>query len=553
MVDYSILTQISVFLINAVGCWLIYIIYISKTKGEVKKYFILMTFCMLIWVDFAYIARLPSQVNLAIFWIKISWAVTIPLFVSLYFFIIHFVKEKKRTVINSLFFLIGISSFVFTLLTDWVIMDIQSKQVWTKLIYGNKIFLFYFIVLFFSFLVLKLLFKKYFSSSQKERGRILYLLIGVLFFLFMNVVFNIIYPFIFGISNYYQLGDYSTVFSFSFITYAITRHKLIGIKFFAFQVLVAAISIILILDIFILSNEITMQLLKFCILITFLYFSGVIFKSNKQQRKNVKELKKTYRKINHYAKKLETSNEKLEDSNKKLKEVLEIKSEFLHITSHQLRTPLTAIRGMLSMWYDGDFNDLSKRKQRAMLKKIIVSTDRLNNITNDMLDSLELEGGFLKFKFQSVSIEKVIKEILVTLNHNFEKKNLYIKFKTDTKISNAEVELNYIRQVFMNIIDNASKYTRKGGVSISLEKDRKYIKVTIKDTGVGISKADQEKVFTKFTRGGNAINENASGSGLGLFIAKKIIDLHKGKIWIESNGLKKGSSVIVYLRIKQKK
>ena len=101
----------------------------------------------------------------------------------------------------------------------------------------------------------------------------------------------------------------------------------------------------------------------------------------------------------------------------------------------------------------------------------------------------------------------------------------------------------------MNVIDNACKYTKKGGVSINVEKDDKYIKVSIKDTGVGIGRVDQRKIFDKFTRGENAVNENASGSGLGLFIAKKIVKEHRGKIIVESEGVGKGSTVKIYLRI----
>jgi signal transduction histidine kinase len=296
-----------------------------------------------------------------------------------------------------------------------------------------------------------------------------------------------------------------------------------------------------------------MQLLKIGILIIFLYFSRELVKSVKKEKEAVKELKSTYRKINHYAKKLEKGNKKLENANQKLKELIKMKNEFLHITSHQLRTPLTAIRGMLSMWYGGDFENLSEKEKRKMLKRILVSANRLNNITNDMLDTMELEGGFLKFQFKPVSMEKIIKETINTLKPNFDKKNIYIKLETDLKVSDVEVEPNYIRQVFMNVIDNACKYTRKGGVSINMEKDNKYIKIIVKDTGVGVSKTDQKKIFKKFTRGRNAISENASGSGLGLFIARKIVNEHGGKIEIESDGVGKGSVIKIYLKIKHER
>lgn len=246
-------------------------------------------------------------------------------------------------------------------------------------------------------------------------------------------------------------------------------------------------------------------------------------------------------------KELAILNENLKHANENLKEAMEVKNEFLHITSHQLRTPLTAIRGMLSMWYEGDFDNLPESERKKILKRIYLSAERLNNITNDMLDALEIEGGLLKFQFTDVSLKKIIKETIDTLKPNYDKKGLYIKFKSDADIPTVKVEPNYIRQVFMNVIDNASKYTREGGVEISLKSDGKYVNTIVKDTGVGVSEEDQRRMFEKFTRGKNAIKENVSGSGLGLFIAKKIVEKHHGKIKFMSEGVGKGSTVTISL------
>jgi signal transduction histidine kinase len=246
--------------------------------------------------------------------------------------------------------------------------------------------------------------------------------------------------------------------------------------------------------------------------------------------------------------------EELTRTKNNLKEMLSMKNEFLHITSHQLRTPLTAIRGMVSMWYEGDFDNLSEKEKKEMIRRICISAERLNNITNDMLDALELEGGFMKFQFKPVSLERVIRETIDTLKPNYDQKNLYINLNVKSKdLPKIELEPNYIRQVFLNLIDNACKYTKKGGVDIDIKKVQKHVDVTIRDTGIGVSKSDQEKMFQKFTRGRNAIKENASGSGLGLFIAKRIVDEHQGKIEFHSEGIGKGSTVKVSLPVRQEK
>jgi signal transduction histidine kinase len=265
---------------------------------------------------------------------------------------------------------------------------------------------------------------------------------------------------------------------------------------------------------------------------------------------NARLYEKTSRQMNE----LSRLNENLKEANQKLEELLKIKNEFLHITSHQLRTPLTAIRGMISMWYEGDFDNLSEKERKEIIKRICISTERLNNITNDMLDALELEGGFMKFQFKPVSLERVIRETIDMLKPNYNKKNLYINLNVKSKdLPKIELEPNYIRQVFLNLIDNACKYTKKGGVDIDIKRVQKHIDVTIRDTGIGVSKSDQGKIFQKFTRGRNAIKENASGSGLGLFIAKRIVDEHQGKIEFHSAGIGKGSTVKVSLPVRQEK
>src|SRR5680860_1460037 len=265
---------------------------------------------------------------------------------------------------------------------------------------------------------------------------------------------------------------------------------------------------------------------------------------------NAIENAELYEQTHRQVKQLAVLNKNLEEANNKLQDLMEIKNEFLHITSHQLRTPLTVIRGMVSMWSEGDFEKLSSKEKNKMIKRILVSTDRLNNITNDMLDAMEMEGGFVKFQLTTMSLKSILDETIELLRPNFEKKGLYLKLKYESEIFDVQAEPNYIRQVFMNVIDNACKYTSKGGVTVVVNNSEKYLETTIQDTGMGISKFDQKRVFGKFTRGSNAEIEDASGSGLGLFIAKKIISNHNGKILISSKGIDKGTVVKISLKIK---
>lgn len=259
-----------------------------------------------------------------------------------------------------------------------------------------------------------------------------------------------------------------------------------------------------------------------------------------------------YEKTNRQMGELGALNRSLRKANIQLKELLEMKNEFLHITSHQLRTPLTSIRGMISMWIDGDFEKLPKKQKEEMLRRIYISTERLNNITNDMLDALELEGGVMKMEFKKVSVVEIMKDTIATLQSDYDKKGLYLRMgEVGDDIPDIDAEPNYIAQIFMNIIDNSCKYTQTGGTRIDVKREGKNVVVYIKDTGIGMDGKEIKRAFDKFTRGKNAMKENASGSGLGLFIAKKVLEEHNGKISIKSDGAGKGTMFKISLPIRQ--
>ena len=553
MDSFDLIHRTIIFLIDIAGVCLCFLVYRNNSKSKVSKFFILMMISMFFWVNFAYLARalIHSQSSLTL--LKISWFITPLFFLFLYFFTIHLIKEeKKHQILNKATLFLGIVITVITGLTDLVVRETELVNSNMVIIYGKGVFLFLAVGFFLMCATSYVLFKKYFIMSRREKKKIEYFLIGIFIFYLANVIFNIVLPLFFGITHLYYLGDYSIIIFLSLAAYAITKHNLITTKTLLTKVLIVITTLVFFVDIFVLSNSLTMQVVKTAILIIILYFSQALLKNVEKEHQDKEELRKAYRKINRYAKDLEKLNLKLENANRKFEDLLKMKDEFLHITSHQLRTPLTAIRGMVSMWYEGSFDNLSKRKKKEMLKNICMSAERLNNITNDMLDALELEGGIFKFQFKKMSLEKAIKETISTLKYDYNKKGLYLNFemknKKDLLIS---AEPNYARQIFSNLIDNACKYTNKGGIDISVKKSGKYAKITIKDTGIGVGKKDQKRIFQKFVRSKEAIAENVSGSGLGLFIVKKIVKAHYGKIEFYSEGKGKGSTVEVYLPIKQ--
>ena len=242
----------------------------------------------------------------------------------------------------------------------------------------------------------------------------------------------------------------------------------------------------------------------------------------------------------------------IKEKNERLQELLKMKSEFLSIASHQLRTPLTAIRGLLSMQADGDFDTYPQEKIHEQQKHMLESANRLSNIVNDLLDAMELEGGNLKFQFKNIRLEDMIKEICSDLQPNYDRKGLYLKVeKSKNPIPQIEIEPKMFHEALENLIDNAEKYTNKGGTTITLSADTSNATIIVRDTGIGIPKSDFPKLFQKFSRGEKSSYQHTDGSGLGLFIAKNVFTEHHGKIEVTSPGEGKGTTVTITIPLKQ--
>lgn len=238
----------------------------------------------------------------------------------------------------------------------------------------------------------------------------------------------------------------------------------------------------------------------------------------------------------------------IQEQNVKLKELLEIKSEFLHIVSHQLRTPLTTLRGLLQFWKSGEIKMFSESQQKDMQEKIFLSTERLNDLIHDMLTAMDLEGGAFRFTFETVNLQKFINDIYEELRGNFEKKNIEFKMKVSREhIAPIMADPRYLREALSNVIDNAEKYTPAGSVLVTIEKLNEYAIIKVMDTGIGLTERDKPRLFSKFLRGERAEHFFPNGTGLGLYIAKQIIEGHKGKIEVSSQGENKGTTVTITL------
>jgi signal transduction histidine kinase len=243
------------------------------------------------------------------------------------------------------------------------------------------------------------------------------------------------------------------------------------------------------------------------------------------------------------------TNEALKDANEKLESLDKLKTEFLSLAAHQLRSPLTAIRGYSSMLLDGSYGAFEE-KQREAINRVFESSTHLSKVVEDLLNVSKIEAGGMKYEMALFDMEKAAKDLATDLSITAEKKGLKLNFTTDGKIPyNVNGDMEKIRQVVLNLIDNAIKYTMKGSVTVSLTKntDINMIKLSVTDTGMGISSEEKEKLFQKFARGAGG-KTNTTGSGLGLYLARQIAEAHGGHIVIDSPGVGLGSTFSLELK-----
>ena len=212
----------------------------------------------------------------------------------------------------------------------------------------------------------------------------------------------------------------------------------------------------------------------------------------------------------------------------KTKEVLDMKSEFVSMVSHELRVPLTAIRESISLVLE-DFPGGSDTKQGELLKIASRNVDRLTRLINDVLDFQKLDSGKLRFYPEDHDINTVIKEARKTMLIVAQEKGLDIVLQLDDHLPKIKFDPDKITQVVLNLVNNSIKVTPQCSITISTSKGDNFIQVSVKDTGPGIKEEDMGKIFKHFEQ-----LERRPGAGLGLVIAKRIIEAHKGKIWAES-------------------
>ncbi len=248
---------------------------------------------------------------------------------------------------------------------------------------------------------------------------------------------------------------------------------------------------------------------------------------------------------------LHITNDRLELISQELLRANRIKEEFLATMSHELRTPLNAILGSAEALQEEVFGPLNERQLKS-LSTIRRSGQRLLSLINDILDVSKIESGEVTLDITTITALSLCDSSLVSIQQQALDKQIQIDLQVSSAVGNIAVDERRMRQVLINLLSNAVKFTPTGG-RITLAVDRKestnktsWINFAVTDTGIGIANSDQDKLFQPFFQLDSKLNRQYAGAGLGLTFVKKIVELHQGKIFLQSE-LGQGSCFAVHL------
>lgn len=513
------------------------LIFLKGRQKIVNKIYAFLAFTVFFWAVGMVLYRLAPTVQESIFWCKVLYAAPVFIVGSFLYFTYVFPEEKvwRTKKLLMIVFPSCLLMLYFVLFTEGIVKDVIFNPGKEKtIIFGQLYYLYvFFISGFFIWAYINLL-KKRHKSTGVIRTQITFVFMGTFLASVLGMLTNLTLP-TFGIFYFNWLGQILSVIMAVFIAYAILKHHLMNIQVIAVEVFGVLASLVFLVNMF--TADSTGQFVFYlCLFIAIVFFSAMLIRGVIKEIRSKEELAKL--------------TAELQKAYEELKVLDKAKTEFISMASHQLRTPLSATKGYVSMLIEGSYGKLPVRAQDK-LKNVFQSNERLIRIINDLLDISRIEMGKMELEMQPTQLEELLASCYEEMKINAEKKKLKFIFKKpENALPKIELDPLKFRQVVLNLIDNAIRYTLEGEIDLKVEKVGHNIRVSIKDTGEGMTTEEQRNIFRGFSRGQAGIAHFVEGAGLGLYTAKKFLELHHGEIRAESEGKGKGSTFIVELPIR---
>jgi signal transduction histidine kinase len=492
-----------------------------RVKRKENSIFLCLAFCQAVWAICTFIMwKSCGNDQAVIFWDRVLYFATTLMIPLLFHFTVEICRLWKITKYKILTYLAYILGLFFAYLaTTKYFVDKVFYYKWGCHTYaqiGHHFFFIYLII--FCSIALYELFKTFNDKKVDNwvRDRARYTFIAFFVFTLAAVEMLVAY----GISIYPIAYLCFPIFSV-IITYAITEKNLF-VSVVATDVLVAVILVLVATFFFFSELELSM-LAKGIIFILLLSSCFLLLKHNHEEIQRKEEAER----------------------------ISKLKTEFISIVSHQLRTPLAAIRGYTGMLKDGDYGEIAK-EAKVPIKYIHDSAVSMIKMVNSLLSVTRLERGKVELKLENFSIVDLVKFCIDDVDLAAKEKGLYLKYiKPKNKMPLIKGDPEKIKQAISNILNNAVLYTVTGGITVTVSLFKNYfVRIEIKDTGVGIEPEELEKIFYSFSRGKRGVEMYTQGTGLGLYVARSFIEMHKGTISLYSEGKDKGSTFNIDIPIR---
>lgn len=511
----------------------IFIVFKSYSE-RIPQLFGLICLGFAIWAYswFALLLTSASDVSTAVFYAKLlnSGAVLIPIF------FLHWALEVLRSVERHKYFLIFgyIFTIVFSFLAfnDLFTAGVRPVGIFPHWPVQGPLFLVFILVAYVGFVLYASvwLLHAFYTKSGEVKYRAGYMLLGAVLGFGGSAT---IFPISYGLDTLEPYGVFLMMMSPFVFGYATLKYRLMNLKIFSTQFFIGVLNLVLLINL-LLAKTVPAQFFGVLIFGFGVVFSVLLWRSVLREIESREEIQRLYK--------------ELEVKNQKLTELDKLKSQFLSIATHELRTPLTIVRNFISLMMDGTYGKVPPAAEEAG-RQVFERVNDMARSVDTYLNVSRIEQGKISYSFAPGDLTHIIELAVEGLKANAEKKKLALTLtvKPGAEKVMANIDAPKITEVVINLIDNSIKYTPQGSIRVSLEKVGRRARVTIVDTGVGMTEKTKQNLFKLFSPGEDSKKINPASTGVGLYVSLAHVLAHKGTLTASSEGQGKGSTFILEL------
>jgi len=549
------------------------IVLINNRKDSSGRTFALLSTSIGLWILTAFLSDLALFKNYSLLLNRIVTG-EVAIFIGSFSYLLYVfpIQSKRRNIVIWPIVIITTLLSLVSIFSNGIVKTITYETWGTSLVYGNWYWLY--AVMMSLILVLGLVRIIYilWKLDHDTKVKMIPLFTGLGVFLLANIIiYTIVRPLVGSSDQYYRLANYSSLVFIVFAAYGIIKYRLFHVKLIISQIAISIIVIAIFVQVFAHPTVIYI-VINSIILIGVIAGGSLLIRSIKLEIERDELIRK--------------ANRQLKREKEALAEIDAMKTEFISIASHELLTPVAAIKGFLSMTLTPKMVKLTDPKAKEYVTNAFDASNRVANLVNDLLNVSRIEQNRIVIQKKVININDLIESIVDEFQFRVQEAHARLVFKPSASIKSPEVYADEakIKEVVGNLISNAIKYSppkpvitvttfsmssdiikqrSEIGSESDLHKEGSLINtvntsasniigdhqlvISVKDNGLGLTTAEKKKLFQKFSRILNEDRANITGTGLGLYICKALAELHYGRIWAESAGHHKGSTFILTL------